>query len=348
MDYDEQENQEQTITPEEFLQERKNSIRKNSMWAVIIGGAVVFLSFTAVLFVVNFPEYFVGYDIPRGSVLSMLFRNIIFLLGLFFFFAGLWGLYEAKKLTLEDVVPTQEAVNFIGEGREITPYYSYILVGCIIAVFLAQLAGNSNNPQAAEMFPFSVQAAGLVKPLVWRGEFWRLLTGAVLHINILHLYFNGQALYGFGTTIEYLSNRAHLAIVFVLAAIGGGLLSLYAMPEATSVGASGGIMGLIGYLAVYGSRRRSQLPPGFMKSMLINIGFVAAFGLVAYQIVDNFGHLGGLLVGAVYGFFQIPKSLEKNPRQSTATTEFFGMIAMGVFVFISILSVLLILEFVKF
>jgi membrane associated rhomboid family serine protease len=82
-----------------------------------------------------------------------------------------------------------------------------------------------------------------------------------LHGGILHIFFNGQALLGFGGLIEYLSNRAHLLIVFVLAIIGGGLCSLFFMPDGNSVGASGGIMGLIGYLAIYGFRRKRQLPP---------------------------------------------------------------------------------------
>jgi membrane associated rhomboid family serine protease len=332
------------------LHENKRSIRKKSLWSIGLGGAAVFITLAAVLTVALYPQYFPeAAAAPRASIFSMLFQNIVFLLGLFFVFAGLWGLYEARKLSLEDIIPTQEAVDFLNEGRETVPYYSYILVGSIIAVFVAQLVADANHRREdAEMLPFSIEIAGLVKPLVWQGEFWRVLTGAALHGSFLHIYFNGQAFYGFGTTIEYLSNRAHLAIVFVLAAIGGNVLSLLAMPEGTSVGASGGIMGLVGYLAIYGMRRRSQLPPGFLKSMLINIGFVAAFGLVAYRIVDNFGHLGGLLIGAVYGFLQVPRNLEANPRRASAITEFFGMIAMGLFVFISILSILLILEVIKF
>lgn len=339
---------ERKITPEEYLQERKSSIRKNSLWAIGLGGAGIVISFAAVLFVTSFPEYFSEYDISGESVFSILFQNLIFLLGLFFVFAGFWGLYEAKKLNLEDVIPTQEAIDFINEGREIIPYYSYILVGCIIAVFVTQLSADYDGREPATQLPFSIQVAGLIKPLVWKGEYWRLLTNATLHGMILHIYFNGQALYGFGSTIEYLANRAHLAIVFILAILGGGLLSLLAMPNTASVGASGGIMGLIGYLAIYGSRRRSQLPPGFLRNMLINIGFVAAFGLVAYKFIDNFAHLGGLFVGVIYGFLQIPKSLKANPREASAAAEFFGMIAMGVFVFVSVLSILLILEYIKF
>ena len=101
--------------------------------------------------------------------------------------------------------------------------------------------------------------------------------------------------------MEFLTDRAHLAIVFLLAVICGGFLSLVFMPEATSIGASGGIMGLIGYMSIYAYRRRAQLPPDFLKNMLINLGFIAAFGLIAYQLIDNFAHLGGFLIGAIYG-----------------------------------------------
>jgi membrane associated rhomboid family serine protease len=180
-----------------------------------------------------------------------------------------------------------------------------------------------------------------------KGEYWRILTGAALHGGFIHIFFNGQALYGFGGLIEYLSNRAHLAIVFVLAIIGGGLCSLVFMPDGNSVGASGGIMGLIGYLAIYGYRRKRQLPPDFLKSMLINVGFIAAFGLIAYQIVDNFAHIGGFIVGAIYGFLQIPRDLTKNPREAGAVVELLGYAAMIVFVFTCIFSILLLLKVVQ-
>lgn len=81
--------------------------------------------------------------------------------------------------------------------------------------------------------------------------------------------------------------------------------------------------------------------------MLVNIGFIAAFGVVAYQIVDNFAHLGGVLTGAIYGFVQIPKDIHKNPREVGTIAETFGLIALGIFIFTSILSVLLILNLIK-
>lgn len=221
----------------------------------------------------------------------------------------------------------------------ITPYYTYILLVCIVAVTVTQFATDLDS---------SILIAGFVKPFfLEKHEYWRILTGGALHASISHIFFNGYALFSFGKLFEVLSNRAHLAIVFLLSIIGGGLMSLAFMPNGTSVGASGGIVGLIGYLAAYGFRRRKLLSPEFLKSILINIAIIAGFGLLLYQVVDNFGHLGGLLTGAAYGLIQIPGDLYKDPRKVTPITEAVGMIALGVFVFTSVFSILLILQYIK-
>lgn len=313
------------MTPEEYLRKKKSELRRRAYWFIGFGVLIVVFHVVAVLM--------------QAIELRDLFRSILFILGLIAFAGGIWTIYYAKKLTFQDLIPTQEAVEFARQSQTVKPYFTYILVGAIVAVTLVQMATGLDK---------SIEAAGFVKPdFLDKGEYWRILTGGALHGGFLHIYFNAQALYGFGNLIEYFSNRAHLAIVFVLAIVGGGLLSLLFLPEGISVGASGGIMGLIGYLAIYGYRRKQQLPPDFLKSMLINIGFIAAFGIIAYQIVDNFGHLGGLTVGAIYGFVQIPKNLHKNPRSVGMITELVGYAALGVFLFTCILSILLILQIVR-
>lgn len=320
LQHKETEENEPQITPEEYLAEQKRAIRRRAFW--FLGGGALITTFLLLKLV------------SGSSTLTDLFQDIFFILGLFGLIGGVWGIYYAGKLTLKDLIPSPEAIDFIRQGQETKPYFSYVLIAFIAAVALFQTSNGVDD---------SIETAGFVKPYFWqRHEYWRILTGGALHGGILHLYFNCQALYGFGSLIEALSNRAHLAIVFLLSIIGGGALSLVFMPENASIGASGGVLGLVGYLAIYGYRRRRQLPPDFLKSMLINIGFIAAFGIIAYQIIDNFGHLGGLITGAIYGFIQIPKDLHKNPRSVGAVTEIFGLIALGMFIFTCILSILLI------
>jgi len=226
----------------------------------------------------------------------------------------------------------QETVNY---GQ--TPYYSIVLITCIVLVSVAQMATNLDA---------SIYLAGFDKIPFRQGEFWRILTGASLHGGVMHLAFNSYALFVLGKLVELLSNRAHLAIVFLLSAIGGGLLSFAFMPNEISVGASGGIVGFLGYLTVYGYKRRKLLSNSFLKSMLFNIGFIGVIGVFVIPNVDNFGHLGGLLVGAIYGLFQIPSDLHEDPREAGQTVKFLGIAALGVFILTSIFSILLIFKIV--
>lgn len=310
-----EEEKQQQIAPEEYLLAQKKSIRKKSWWAVGIGGFIVLVHLGwLVLFAA----------LGGNPDFSVLFRSIFFVLGLFALAAGIWGFYYAKNLDLKELIPSAEAVEFLKESASAGRYYTFVLVGCIAAVFLVQLSTGLEE---------SILAAGFVKDdVIGKGEYWRILTGGALHGGFLHIYFNSQALFGIASMIEVLSNRAHLAIVFLLSVIGGGLLSLAFMPTGQVVGASGGIMGLIGYLAVYGYRRKAQLPPDFLKSVLINIAFIAAFGLIAYQIIDNFSHAGGLLVGSIYGFIQVPRDLSQDPRKVSRFIEIAGIGALAIYI----------------
>lgn len=303
------------MTAEEYLADQKRSIKKKAWWGIGIGG---FLVTVHLGWLVIFALLGAQLD------LSILFRSIFFIIGLFVFVAGLFGLYYARTLSLKDVIPSQEAIEFARRSEASTPYYTMILIGSIVAVFVAQLSAGMEE---------SIIAAGFVKPdFIEKGEYWRILTGGALHGGLLHIYFNSQALYGFGSLMEFLTDRAHIAVVFLLAVLGGGLLSLIFMPAATSIGASGGIMGLIGYMSVYAYRRRAQLPPDFLKNMLINVGFIAAFGVIAYQLIDNFAHLGGFLVGAIYGLVQIPRDPAADPRKTNSMINILGIIAIAIYI----------------
>lgn len=234
-----------------------------------------------------------------------------------------------------------EAENY-RRATDVFPVYSIILVACLVAVFACQLVADGQS-SALEGGRMSVLLAGFVKQLFNEGQYWRILTSAALHGGLVHLAFNCYALYVLGKLIETLSNRAHLAIVFLLAAIGGGIMSLIFLPDTPSIGASGGIIGFLGYLTVYGFKRRKLLPDGFLKNMLFNVAFIAFVGIFVLPNVDNFGHLGGLITGALYGLVQIPSDLYKDPREIGSVTKIFGYVALGIFILTCAFSALLLL-----
>jgi membrane associated rhomboid family serine protease len=85
-------------------------------------------------------------------------------------------------------------------------------------------------------------------------------------------------------------------------------------------------------LAVLGQRRRGLLPSGFGRAIWMNIAFIAALGLAAFQMVDNAAHLGGLVGGAVCGLAFIPVREKKLPIAVTSVTDSFGWISLGLII----------------
>jgi len=244
----------------------------------------------------------------------------------------------------EEIEPPDEQNEEVQRATAVFPLYSVISIACLVTVFLFQLTADGTN---SVLFGGNASGllAGFVKKAFADGQYWRILTGAVLHGGLVHLAFNCYALYILGKLIETLSNRAHLIIIFLLAAIGGNTLSFIFLPN-DSVGASGGILGFLGYLTVYGFLRRKLLSNDFLKNMLFNVGFIAFTGIFVLPNVDNFGHLGGLIVGAIYGLLQIPRDLHRDPREVGENTKFVGIAALGIFIVISIFSILILLRIV--
>jgi len=211
------------------------------------------------------------------------------------------------------------------------------LLGILAAAGLAQLLARNANLYwvdahgAMESARHSVAAAGLVKDAVWHGEVWRLFTAALLHGGMIHFIFNATALFSLGRLMEALAGRERLAAVFGLSALMGNVLSLLAAPHGVAVGASGGLLGLLGFLLVLGLKRKAFLPPGFARAFGLNLALVAAMGVAGWSMVDNAAHLGGFATGATMAALMIPDG-SGLPLPETARSRAAGGIAFGMII----------------
>lgn len=137
-------------------------------------------------------------------------------------------------------------------------------------------------------------------PLVQRGEIWRLWTHGFLHANALHIFFNVSALWGLGRVCEAVYGSTRTFWLFLVSVIGGGLLSQL-FTFGPSVGASGGLFGLMGALLVFGQRRRRFMDPpmraAFGRRLLPWVVLNLGIGVFVPNI-DNYAHIGGLVAGA--------------------------------------------------
>jgi rhomboid protease GluP len=135
--------------------------------------------------------------------------------------------------------------------------------------------------------------------LVEGGDHWRLLTAAFLHQGFLHLLVNGWALWILGSFCEAVYGRSRFLLIYLGAALGGSLASLL-LTEQAAVGASGAIFGLLGAAIVFGFRHKREIPELMGRRLRGTLLFWLAINLILgalIPIIDNWGHIGGLLAG---------------------------------------------------
>lgn len=143
---------------------------------------------------------------------------------------------------------------------------------------------------------------GKFGPLIDKGEVYRLVTSNFLHGGIIHLAFNMYALYSIGPQIEELYGKRKYISIYFLSGIGSSLLSYYMLPNILSIGASGAIFGLLGALFIFAIKNRNSLKKGAIGNLVMVIGVNLYIGMTLPNI-DNYGHIGGLIVGIIGGVF---------------------------------------------
>jgi membrane associated rhomboid family serine protease len=235
-----------------------------------------------------------GYPVPLLAVL-------VLLLGVVPTLQPAWALWRLRRRPAE--YPAELATTFryqvwLGKRRMTA---TWVIAACLILVGLAQVAAATRTPPRAAGVGGAMVSAGLVKEAVREGEVWRLLTAELMHGHPLHFLFNFMALLAVGRLVEMHGHPAYVPTIFLFSALSASVFSFYLSAAPLSVGASGGIMGLIGFLAVIGIRRRHVVPRGFLKSIATSIALTAATGLVAHQFIDNAAHAGGLVGGVMLG-----------------------------------------------
>jgi len=150
---------------------------------------------------------------------------------------------------------------------------------------------------------------------------WTIITSMFMHGGIMHLFVNMLSLFFLGSFLERLIGKKKFIIFYFVSGIIASLFfALFAIqpfnlipgiritPESFAVGASGAIFGLGGLLAIL----TPKVPVYLMFipiPMPLWFGIILMFGLMWFATiaihlpVGNAAHLGGLIVGLIYGFY---------------------------------------------
>jgi membrane associated rhomboid family serine protease len=143
-------------------------------------------------------------------------------------------------------------------------------------------------------------------------HFWQIVTYAFLHStdNITHLLFNMLGLWMFGAEIErYVGPRRLLACYFASVVTAGlsqlFIPALFGAPPAATIGASGGVFGLLlAYAFLFPKRKVIPLIPPIPMPAWLFATFYAGIELFlgvtgSLSGVAHFAHLGGMVGSAL-------------------------------------------------
>ncbi len=177
-----------------------------------------------------------------------------------------------------------------------------MLIAANVAIFLLQ----GIFPGLVEAFALWPWGASQVDPEAGFAP-WQLVTYAFLHGSLLHLGFNMFALYMFGGAMERVFGGRRYVFYYFMSVIAAALTQLVVAALSggvyPTVGASGGVFGLLLAYAIYFPRSRVMLlfPPIPMPARVFVVIYAVLelyLGVTGSQEgVAHFAHLGGMLGG---------------------------------------------------
>jgi membrane associated rhomboid family serine protease len=210
------------------------------------------------------------------------------------------------------------------------------LVYINVGVFFLMLVLRGAAPQFASAF---AENLGLIPSFVLHGNpdihfpfIWQLVTYSFIHAGVFHILFNMLSLWMFGSTLEQDWGQRRFLEFFFFCVVGAALVTigisyshvLGMSPDTLTVGASGGIYGLIVAFGILYAEARIYVYGIFpIKAKWFAIIWVglALFGALQEKGgIANIAHLGGAVFGYVY-----LKFLPRRGMQFAMSEGYFGL-----------------------
>ncbi|MDH5481263.1 MAG: rhomboid family intramembrane serine protease [Candidatus Bathyarchaeota archaeon] len=195
---------------------------------------------------------------------------------------------------------------FLKDSKKFFPTYIIIILNIAVYAYTSMLSGDF-----IEINYHVIEQLGQVNDLVLKGWFWQLFTAMFVHVNIVHLLGNMFFLLIFGLRAEEIFNLQEYLSIYLFSGLAGNLLSLLFGPLARpSAGASGALFGLFGAVTIYVRRTIGQSIIGALLYSFFLLMISSGLN------VNYLAHLGGLVIGLLFGYMLATK------RKPKATHEF--------------------------
>lgn len=167
-------------------------------------------------------------------------------------------------------------------------------------------------------------------------QWWRLITAGFLHGGWLHILMNSWVLYDLGAQTEQIYDTPRFLVIYFVGTVAGFYFSLTQSPGVLSIGASAGIMGLIGAMIAFGVANRSSMGRAIRNFYLRWVAYILVLGFIGFGNTDNWAHIGGLVGGFAVGY------LAGTPVRSNYAQETLWRVLAGLCIVLMVVSFFLV------
>ena len=147
-----------------------------------------------------------------------------------------------------------------------------------------------------------LRGALIPEPVIFDGEVYRLFTAMFLHGSLPHVLFNTYAIFIVGQMVEPMFGRLRFLLIYLLGGLTGSAASLaLGGLEGASVGASGAVFAIFAAQGAHLYQHRGAYVNvrAQLRHMAILVGINLLIGFLPGSRIDNWGHIGGLIGGAI-------------------------------------------------
>jgi membrane associated rhomboid family serine protease len=137
-------------------------------------------------------------------------------------------------------------------------------------------------------------------------QFWRFILSIFIHLGVLHIIVIMPVQLYIGFKIERTIGWLRTGLIYLIAGVGGNIVSGIFVPYGVNAGASGAVFGLIGVLFVELFQFWQIVDRAFLELLKL-FGFaVFLLAIGTLPFIDNMAHIGGLLFGVVAAVIFVP------------------------------------------
>ena len=187
---------------------------------------------------------------------------------------------------------------------------TYVLIIINVIAYLAlEILGDTESAK------YMMDVGAIYPPyIVEKGQYWRLITATFMHFGLPHLMNNMVILGSAGQILENALGKWKFLVLYLLAGISGSALSFGQMMASgdygVAAGASGAVFGIIGALVWIVIVHKGRYESLTGKGLAVMIVLCLYYGVTAGN-VDNWGHIGGLVMGFLVSIIFYRRNIKK-------------------------------------